>query len=347
MMDIGRKKAEKLLKELEKRIGTEYSNAGNKIEKKINKYLDDFTRKDAEKQKQLAQGMITKKQYNDWKVGQIITGNKWKLLSEEISQISVAASIASAGIIYECVIKVYGINRNYAQYIIDKALGAHVIAWTMYDKHTVERLLLKNPQLLPNPSKRVLANVAAGRAKLWERRQIQSVMLQGILQGESIPKIAQRTRRELGESYFIEEIKNKNKKTAKQVARELERKNRNAAIRNARTMTTSAENAGRMDCFMQAEDIGISLQKTWMATYDSRTRRSHAEMDGETVPIKEEFSNGLMYPADMDGAPEEVYNCRCTMVAEVDTESSNTETGQSVSGMSFDDWEEMMDEYAL
>jgi len=55
-----------------------------------------------------------------------------------------------------------------------------------------------------------------------------------------------------------------------------------------------------------------------MATLDERTRESHAEIDGEIVDIDKEFSNGLMYPADPDGEPAEVYNCRCTMVADLE-----------------------------
>jgi len=63
--------------------------------------------------------------------------------------------------------------------------------------------------------------------------------------------------------------------------------------------------------------MGIEMQKQWMATHDGRTRHSHRDIDGETIPIEEEFGNGLMFPADPDGPPEEVYNCRCTLVAKV------------------------------
>lgn len=87
-----------------------------------------------------------------------------------------------------------------------------------------------------------------------------------------------------------------------------------SAIRNARTMTTSAENAGRLDSYRRAKDMGIEVMKTWVATLDSRTRHTHRMIDGETVDVDEPFSNGLMFPADPDGDPEEVYNCRCTLV---------------------------------
>ena len=38
----------------------------------------------------------------------------------------------------------------------------------------------------------------------------------------------------------------------------------------------------------------------------------HVSMEGETVPINETFSNGLLFPRDpSDDRPEEVINCRC------------------------------------
>lgn len=43
-------------------------------------------------------------------------------------------------------------------------------------------------------------------------------------------------------------------------------------------------------------------------------REWHEDMDGEVVPKDEPFSNGLMYPGDPDGDPEEVINCGCDMV---------------------------------
>ena len=60
---------------------------------------------------------------------------------------------------------------------------------------------------------------------------------------------------------------------------------------------------------------GLQMQKEWMATLDGRTRDSHRDLDGERVPYDEPFSNGLMFPADPQGAGREVWNCRCTMRA--------------------------------
>ena len=41
-----------------------------------------------------------------------------------------------------------------------------------------------------------------------------------------------------------------------------------SAIRTARTATTAAQNAGRMDSYHAAEGMGIKLKKEWLATLD-------------------------------------------------------------------------------
>lgn len=79
----------------------------------------------------------------------------------------------------------------------------------------------------------------------------------------------------------------------------------------ARTEAASAYGAAEHAAIGEA---GFGF-KTWVTARDDRVRDSHAEMDGETVPVDEEFSNGLDYPGDPDGEPEEVINCRCVTVA--------------------------------
>lgn len=54
--------------------------------------------------------------------------------------------------------------------------------------------------------------------------------------------------------------------------------------------------------------------KTWVVT-SSNPRAEHAAMNGETVGLDEEFSNGLRWPGDSaSGDPAEVANCRCEVV---------------------------------
>ena len=59
------------------------------------------------------------------------------------------------------------------------------------------------------------------------------------------------------------------------------------------------------------------MRKGWSAHLDGRERASHAALDGDFVDMDDEFANGLQYPGDPDGDPEEVYNCRCSLVYDV------------------------------
>jgi hypothetical protein len=52
--------------------------------------------------------------------------------------------------------------------------------------------------------------------------------------------------------------------------------------------------------------------KTWRTT-SSNPRASHAAMDGETVAIDEQFSNGMDFPGDTAGGADEVAGCECTV----------------------------------
>lgn len=52
--------------------------------------------------------------------------------------------------------------------------------------------------------------------------------------------------------------------------------------------------------------------KTWRTT-STDPRKSHARMDGETVPIDSKFSNGMNWPGDPVKGPDEVAGCECTV----------------------------------
>lgn len=53
--------------------------------------------------------------------------------------------------------------------------------------------------------------------------------------------------------------------------------------------------------------------KTWVVT-SANPRPEHALMHGETVPAKEPFSNGLMWPRDTSASPEHWVHCQCELV---------------------------------
>jgi phage putative head morphogenesis protein, SPP1 gp7 family len=284
-MDEAHKETERLLQDLEQRITAEYRQAAEELEEKCNDYFRRFAVKDKIKRQQLANGEITQDEYNYWRTGQILIGERWKEMRDTLAEDLTHTNEIAAEMINRELPQIYAINHNYGTFEIERGSLLNT-SYTLYSRETVERLIRDNPDLLPQ------ARIDIPKDERWNRQKIQSAITQGVLQGESIDKIAHRLQR-------------------------VTNMNRVAAIRNARTMTTSAQNGGRINAYRRAESMGIKTLKVWLATPDSRVRDSHARLDGEERETEEEFSNGCYYPGDPNGEPEEVWNCRCTLISQV------------------------------
>lgn len=66
---------------------------------------------------------------------------------------------------------------------------------------------------------------------------------------------------------------------------------------------------------MKAIEKGYTHKK-WITMNDRRVRHTHRLVDGETIPIEDEFQVGnakMLYPKMECEYPEEVVNCRCTL----------------------------------
>ena len=61
----------------------------------------------------------------------------------------------------------------------------------------------------------------------------------------------------------------------------------------------------------------VNLEKTWITMQDDRVRENHVVLHNETVGQNETFSNGLRFPGDPDGSPEQIINCRCDLLQSV------------------------------
>lgn len=156
------------------------------------------------------------------------------------------------------------------------------ISFDLVDEDTVKRLEREGKVVVPKKK------IKIPKDKRWNEKQMGSKILQGISNGDSI--------RDIAKSLF-----------------KVVDNNMLSAIRNARTMTTSAENHGRLDSYKALEASGVVQKKEWMSTPDDRTRPSHIDIDGEEQDIDKPFSNGCMFPGDGRGPAEEVWMCRCTM----------------------------------
>lgn len=307
MTDEGQFVTDVILHETEQEVRQVYLRAQSEVQAKLNEYLSKFAIKDSIKKNQLAQGKITRKQYLDWRRGQICIGKRWKEMADTLSRDYVNADKIAMSIVNEHTPEVYAVNHDYATFRIERDSMMDT-SYTLYDRHTVERLINDNPDLLPEP------RVDIPKDLRWNRTHIKNEILQGILQGEDLKMVAGR----------LQKVTDMNHR---------------AAIRNARTAVTGSQNAGRVNAFIRAEGMGIQMEQEWLATLDGRTRHSHREMDGEHVKVGEKFKNGCRYPGDPDGPPWEVYNCRCTLVPRVaGVDQSNAPRNSKLGSMSYEEW---------
>ena len=305
---MAHKETDRLLQRMEKKISREYGKAYRNVKKKADNYFLKFSQRDAEKKAQVLRGEMTYTDYLAWREGQMLVGKRWNDLRDSLAEDLSNANVIASQLINKETVDIYALNYNFGTYEIEN--GYHIdTSFVLVDHPTVERLLSDNPGIIPQ------ASVNIPKDLLWNRQKITSAITQGILQGESIPNIAKRLRSVTG-------------------------MNQKAAIRNARTYTTAAENGGRVDSYKRAQGMGIVLDQEWMATLDGRTRISHRHLDGEVVPVGGVFSNGCRYPGDPDGAPEEIYNCRCTLVAKIRNYNYQDEPRFSrlSQGVSYEDW---------
>lgn len=65
---------------------------------------------------------------------------------------------------------------------------------------------------------------------------------------------------------------------------------------------------------IEAKEQGYT-KKQWITERDKKVRKTHREVDGETIDIERMFLVGdslMAYPHDFNAPPEETVNCRCT-----------------------------------
>lgn len=62
----------------------------------------------------------------------------------------------------------------------------------------------------------------------------------------------------------------------------------------------------------QAALRGRVISKTWVVN-STNPRDSHSAMNGETVGIRDRFSNGMRWPGDYEGSARETVNCECSL----------------------------------
>lgn len=288
MADKARNLTDKKLEQMEKHLSVIYRRAEKEIGESWKQYLEEIGKEIEDLQKKYDIAKKSGDQKEIKKIGielskakkeKTLLDKHYKNLTKQTAEELLKVNKTAVAYINDNLPEIYSLNYN-ALSDATENIGGY--SFELVDASTVKNLATSDKTLLPY-------KIVDGKKDVrWNTKKVNAEVLQGIIQGESMQKIANRLQN-------VTEM------------------NRTSAIRNARTTVTSAENKGRFDSYKKAESDGLILQKEWISTNDKRTRHSHAILDGETIDTDKKFSNGLMYPADPNGIPSEVYNCRCAM----------------------------------
>ena len=302
--------AEQKIAEFQADVWETYQQAQADAQEALAKFLKRFEKEDVKRRELVEKGEMTKAEYKSWRSGQILRSRQLSSTLDQVSQAMVNANQVAMAALSGKLPEVYAENANYSAFWVCKETGL-AVGFDLVDPDTVQHMLTAGEALFTAPG----VNVA--KDKLWNRKLMASQLTQGVLLGESIPKMARRVRRVTGSNYA-------------------------AAVRTARTAVTGAENAGRVHSYKRAKDMGIKLQKEWLATLDGRTRHSHRQLDGQKIPNEDgaKFDNGCRYPGDPQGRYDEICNCRCTLVAAIEgVDTSDAERWSRLpEGMTYEEW---------
>lgn len=268
-MDAAHKWTEATLKDLEKRIKVEYTKAYQSCRNEMSAI------------------MATIAEHPEWDGAKRLTEmqkyQRLEKLSEQMADTINDASGMAVKYIKGESVNVFKHNYNWQ---------ASELGFAGIDNTAAKNIILG----ISNPFTRLSYQAVTDKAVT--QRALQSELISGLLQGDSIRGIAKR-------------IKTVTEKPLKE------------CITIARTETTYAQNSARQSVGEYGEKHGFKMLKEWRATEDSRTRDAHLEADGQRVSVDDPFEvdgEELMFPGDysMGASPGNTINCRCTVVYVID-----------------------------
>lgn len=300
--------AERKIAEFQAEVWETYQQAQADAQEALSRFLKRFEKEDERQREKVKAGELSEADYKAWRKGKILRSRQLSSTLDQASQAMTEANQVAMAALGGKLPEVYAENANYAAFSICKDTGA-AVAFDLVDPDTVGHMLTAGAALLPA--------VDVAKDVAWNRKLVSSQLTQGVLLGESIPKIARRVQNVTGSNIAT-------------------------AMRTARTAVTGAECAGRMNSYERAKGMGIKLKKEWVSTLDNRTRHSHRQLDGERIDNDEKakFSNGCRYPGDPTARYAEICNCRCTVIAAVEGfETDDAERWSKLpKGMTYEEW---------
>lgn len=315
MADPGVTYTDAALKDIEKQLKSVYNSAYKDMLQKQKDFNAAYAKKEAKYQAQLAAGQITQDQFDAWKKGQVFQGEQWQAKKKQILDTLYSSNKIATKIVNGQAVNVFAFNANYQSFSLEHGAGVN-FGFGLYDSASVVNLIKNDPKLLPE------WKINQPKDYKWNQKKLNRQINLGIVEGESLDKIANR------------------------LCDALSTQNFNHMRTFARTAMTGAQNAGRDLSLQAAQDKGIKVKKEWMCTLDGRTRTNHRLLDGQRRPLDKPFEAGGMkirYPGDPAAHPSMVYNCRCTMVGDVEDYPATYDRydnidGKPIKNMTYEEW---------
>ena len=288
--DYMSREMDKELEEMERSIHTLYQDADTELRRRLSDYLSQYEEDNQDMRERLENGDISQEEYERWANSRIIRSQRYERQIDALADVLVNTDVAAMALVNENLPAVIGNSYNFIASLGFRAAeeaGLSVGNFQIYNASSVQMLIRENPDILPV--------VDVPEDERWNRSRINREVTQSIIQGDTIPQVADRLQR-------VTNMDN------------------NAAVRNARTAMTASENMGRAQASRRLRDAGVPNREVWSATMDNRTRDTHLLLDGTYANEDGYFGEGILhpdhlmrFPADPNGEPQEVYNCRCRL----------------------------------
>jgi SPP1 gp7 family putative phage head morphogenesis protein len=189
------------------------------------------------------------------------------------------------------------------------------------------RYSILNPKVIQaaiqNPVSGLTLNQILSRNRRDIITKLRQEITQGLIKGEAYNKVA----------FRIKDVLEGDVAKARRLVRTESHRNQSQAF---------------LDSLKHAESFGVKTVKVWESTRDSKTRDSHASMDGQKVAIDENFkfvsgdnAGQEVSAPGLSGIVEEDINCRCVVREEiVGYEPGIKDSAKGQIPDNYDDWAE-------
>lgn len=282
------KRQDKHLIYLERRVSEVYEVAHDEVSERFASFYATYQTEYERRIALVEAGEMTQEQFTTWSRNMMLQSAQYQATLSSITDVLVNADVIAMAMVTDrlplAIAESYDFVASLGFEAADKA-GISMGTFQIYNADSVRVLIRDNPNLFP------VVNLPED--EVWNRLHVNREITQAIIQGDTMEQVARRLQN-------VTAMDNR------------------AAIRNARTAMTAAENVGRSECASRLRGRGVPVEEVWLATKDGKTRDSHLLLDGTKKDENGYFGVGIIdtplrFPADPFGEPKEIYNCRCRL----------------------------------